>query len=103
MSDDQCSPIGKHAFSRVKDRRATVPASGEVDLALRVSEGDIRIVDAYLAELALEASQDGSPPTPEEQIAADKLAASFERLKAMTREEMLAERVRRLRQRRRFE
>jgi hypothetical protein len=60
-------------------------------------------VDAYYYELALEASQDRSPPTPDEQVELAKLTALCERLKAMTREEKLALRARRLRQLRRFE
>jgi len=74
-----------------------------VYLVLRVSEGDIRMVDAYYDELALDASMDQSPPTPEERIELEKLTALSERLKAMTREEMLALRARRLHQLRRVE
>jgi hypothetical protein len=104
MSDDRCSLTVKRAPLDSKDgEAATDPGFGNVDLVLRVTEGDIRMVEAYYHELALEASQDRSPPTLEEQIALKKLAASFERLKAMTREELLAERARRLRQRRRLE
>jgi len=102
MSDDRCSPTRKRAFWRTQGVSAP-HASKRVDLALRISEGDIRIVDAYYDELALEASQDRSPPTPEEQVELEKLAVSSERLKAMTRQEMLALRARRLRQLRRFE
>jgi hypothetical protein len=82
---------------------AAPSAFAGVDLVLRISEDDVRIVEAYYDELALEASRDRSPPTPEEQIELEKLAASSERLKAMTRPEMLALRARRLRQLRRFE
>lgn len=46
-------------------------------------------MDAYHYELALDASKDRSPPTPEEPSERGKLATSFERLKAMTCEEML--------------
>ena len=104
MNDNRCSPTGKRVSSGNKDgATATDPGVGQVGLVLRVTEGDIRMVEAYYHELALEASQDRSPPTPEEQVALKKLAASSERLKAMTREELLAERARRLRQRRRLE
>ena len=103
MSDGRYFSTGKHAFSGSKDEEAaTDPGFGNVGLVLRVTESDIRMVEAYYHELALEASQDRSPPTPEEQVALKKLAPSFERLKAMTREELLAERARRLGQRRRF-
>jgi hypothetical protein len=104
MSDDRSSLTGKRAALGGKDKEATPdPRFGNVGLVVRVTESDIRMVESYYHELALEASQDKSPPTPEEQVTLQKLAASFERLKAMTREELLAERARRLRQRRRLE
>ena len=104
MSDGRFSSTGRRASLGSKDGEATTdPSFSNVGLVLRVTEGDIRMVEAYYHELALEASQDKSPPTPEEQVALQKLAASFERLKAMTREELLAERARRLRQHRRLE
>ncbi len=70
-------------------------------LVLGVSEADIRLVDAYYHELALEASNDPSPLTREEQIADAEWAESFARLKAMTPDELRAERARRIRERRR--
>lgn len=104
MSDDRFSSTGRCASLGGKDGEATTdPRFGNVGLVLRVTEGDIRMVETYYHELALEASQDRSPPTPEEQVALKKLEASFERLKAMTREELLAERARRLHQRQRLE
>src|SRR6185369_5986184 len=80
MIDDRCSPTNKRASLRTQYASAPQASEG-VDLALRISEGDIRIVDAYYDELALEASQDRSPPTPEEQVELEKLAVSSERLK----------------------
>jgi hypothetical protein len=104
MKDYRCSPIGERAAQRTKDGvPTTAPTSDHVDLVLGISEGDIRIVDAYHYQLALDASQDRSSPTLEEQIEVGKLAASFARLQAMTHEQMLAERVRRLRRRRRLD
>ena len=70
-------------------------------LVLGVSEADIRLVDAYFHELALDASSDPSPPTREEQTANAELAESFARLKSMTPDELRAERARRIRERRR--
>jgi len=102
MSDDRCSPTGKRASLYTQGVAAPSAFAG-VDLVLRISEGDVRIVEAYYDELALEASRDRSPPTPEEQIELEKLAASSERLKAMSRSEIHALRARRLRQLRRFE
>jgi predicted P-loop ATPase/GTPase len=99
MNDDRCSPTGKRA-SMHNQAAPMAPTSDDTDLVITVSEDDVRIVDAYYYELALDASKDPSPPTPEEQIELAKLAASFERLKAMTHEEMLEERERRLRRRR---
>jgi len=102
MSDDRCSPTGKRASVYTRGVAApSIPV--DVELVLRISEGDVRIVEAYYDELALEASRDRSPPTPEEQIELEKLAASSERLKAMSRSEIHALRARRLRQLRRFE
>jgi len=102
MNDDWRSSTGKRVT--VYTQGVAPPSlSDGVDLVLRISEGDVRIVDAYYDELALEASRDRSPPTPEEQVELDKLAASSERLKTMTRAEMLVLRARRLRQLRRFE
>ena len=96
MSDDRCSPTRKRASWRTLDVSAPHASEG-ADLAVRISEGDLRIVDAYYYELALEASQDRSPPTPEDQVELAKLTASSERLKSMTREERLALRAHRLR------
>lgn len=101
MNDNRYSSPGEYAVQRTKNAVPTVTSVSD-DVDLGISEGDIRIVDAYFYELALDASEDQSPPTPEEKTEIAKLAASFERLKAMTREEMLAERVRRLRRSRRL-
>ena len=70
------------------------------DLVLGVSEADINLVDAYFHELALESVSDPSPLTPEEQAADAGSVAAFERLKAMTPDELRAERARRMRERR---
>jgi hypothetical protein len=67
------------------------------ELVLGVSEADFRLVDAFYQELALEASNDPSAPTREEQTANAESAKSFARLKAMTPDELRAERARRIR------
>ena len=52
-------------------------STDSVYIVLRVSEGDIRMVDAYYDELALDASMDRSPPTPEERIDLEKIECSM--------------------------
>lgn len=71
------------------------------ELVHGVSEADVRLVDTYFHELAIDASNDPSPLTPEEQAADAESVASFARLKAMTPDELRAERARRIRERRR--
>ena len=114
MNDEWCPPTGEQLIpadldnvtaattrDAALDIEASVRSSETSDLVLGVSEADIRLVDAFHHELALEASADKSPPTRAEQLANAELAASFERLKAMTPEELRAERARRLRERQR--
>jgi hypothetical protein len=69
-------------------------ANDDLDPMLGVTSGELRIVDAFIHELALEAAEDPSPPTAEEQLAIDDLRERFERLQRMTPEEEEAERQR---------
>ena len=114
MNDEWCPPTGDQLIptdldtataattpDAARDIEASARSSETSDLVLGVSDADIRLVDAFHHELALEASADKSPPTRAEQLANAELAASFERLKAMTPEELRAETARRLRERQR--
>jgi hypothetical protein len=111
MSDNRYSLPDDPASRRtMQSELAMTPAPDDGDLG--ISNDDIRIVAVYLYQLSLDASDDPSlpmyeddpsSPTPEEKAEVEKLAASFERLKKMTREEMLAERSRRLRRPHRLE
>ncbi len=101
MSDDWTTPTGEYeqpCRETPTATSATRSAGGRhgdaIDPALEVSPAELRIVDAFFYELALEAAEDSSPPTPREQLAIDNLRARFARLQAMTPEEEEAERQR---------
>jgi hypothetical protein len=101
MIDDWTTPTDEHDFSRREHVTASPPPNpatrgpgDEIDPVFGVTSGELRIVDAFFYELALEAAEDPSPPTAEEQLAIDNLRSRFERLKAMTPEEQDAERAR---------
>jgi hypothetical protein len=101
MTDEWCPSSGEHSML-TKDVTSNADAahSADADLALGVSEADIRLVDAFYHEVALEASNDRAPATHEEQAANAALAESFARLNAMTPDELRAERARRREERR---
>jgi len=101
MNDDWTSPTGEYEFpcgeratARPMAKHTARPNVDEIDPVLGVTSGELRIVDAFFYELALEAAEDPSPPTAEELIAIDNLRERFEKLKAMTPEEQDAERAR---------
>src|SRR5437868_2617291 len=100
MKDDWSSPTAETALPpRPRDGAANGPAD-DVDPVLGISECDLNIVNAFYHELAVDASQDPSPLTAAELVELESLDASLSRLKSMSREELLAERARRLRYRR---
>ncbi len=119
MTDEWCPPTDEHeipdASGALSPRseaalgdgppRLTVirvaPASDVVDPVIGIGEGDIRMVDAFFHELALDASLDPRPPTAEEQAANTRIAAEIERVKAMSPDELRDEQALRLRARRR--
>lgn len=70
------------------------PANDEIDPLFGLTVADLRILDGFFYELALEAAEDPRPPTPEEQDSIDNLRKRFERLQRMTPEEVEAERQR---------
>ena len=89
------------ARSQAVNANIATESKNRDEVVLGVSEADINLVDAYFHELALDASEDPSPPTCEEQIADAESVAAFARLKAMTPDELRAETARRIRERRR--
>jgi len=105
MTDDWTTPTGEYEQPCRETPTATsaTRSAGRrhgdaMDPALDVSSAELRIVDAFFNELALEAAEDPSPPSPREQLAIDNLRARFERLQAMTPEEEEVERQRLLRE-----
>ena len=109
MNDEWSPPTGEQLIPVDLDNvtGSTTPNAREIDarrtegadLVLGVSEADIRLVDAFYHELALEASAVKLSASPAEQLADAESVAAFERLKAMTPEEQRAERARRIRER----
>jgi len=101
MTDDWTTPTGEYE-QPCRDTPTATSATrppgrrhgDAIDPALDLSSAELRILDAFFYELALEAAEDPSPPTPREQLAIDNLGARFERLQAMTPEEQAAERQR---------
>ena len=99
MTDDWETPTGEYESPRrdaAERRNLRALPFDEVDDSpgLGVTGSELRLFDAFLTELAIEAAEDPRPPTAEEQLAIDDLGARFERLQAMTPEELEAERAR---------
>jgi hypothetical protein len=101
MTDDWSSPTGEYDQPRAERPGAAIAVhpDDELDPVFGVTTGELRTVDAFFYELAIDAAEDPRPPTSAEQVAVDNLRARFERLKAMTAEEAAAERERLLRSR----
>ncbi|MCA9674152.1 MAG: hypothetical protein KC464_03840 [Myxococcales bacterium] len=78
MTDDWSTPTGERMPFEVGNDDAT-PDS---DLLLAVEERDLRLLDAFFHELALDASNDPTPNTPEEQAEDDAMMAWAQRLMA---------------------
>ena len=95
MIDDWSPPTGEYEWPSREPADAAPPGPRpdgiEVDLVFGITDGDLRMVDAFLHEVDLEVAA-AAPPTPPATL--DRLRASFERLKAMTPEEQDAERER---------
>lgn len=96
MTDEWSPPTGEYDQPGHEPTDAA-PFDDEIDPVLGVAAGELRIVDAFFHELAVDAALDPRPPTAAEQVAIDDLRARFERLKAMSPEELDAERARLLR------
>jgi len=104
MTDDWCPPTDQRESPRMPEAMTTATApADDVDPVLGISEGDIRMVDAFYHELAVDDSEAETPPTADEEAAELRLAGSFDQLKTMTRAELLALQQQRLRERRRRE
>ena len=112
MNDEWCPSTGEHVIptgldevtaartrGTARDIDATARSADNMDLILGVSETDVRLVDALYHELALDASNARTPASRAERDANAESAASFARLKAMTPDELSAERARRMRAR----
>lgn len=86
MSDDWTDPTGEHeVFADVPTTEHLLEGRDALTRVLDlegVSEQDIRIVDAFFQELAMDASEDPSPPTAEEQENIDAITSFVERLTA---------------------
>lgn len=99
MTDDWSMPTGEYELqprpgAADATRPNLPPPDEEIDPAFGVTTGELRIVDAFFYELARDAAEDPRPPTGMEQPAIDDLRTRFERLKAMSTEELDAERTR---------
>lgn len=101
MSDDWTPPTGEYERPRIMASVEVKAALGEecIDPVLGISERDLRLVDAFYHNLGVQASEDPSPPTVEEQDSIDWLGEQFAKLQAMTPEELDALREERARAR----
>ena len=84
MTDDWSEPTGEHEPFADIPTQEYIPDDPEalprvVDLE-GVSERDVRIVDAFFQELALDASEDPSPPGVDEQAEVDGIEAFVARM-----------------------
>lgn len=83
MNDDWSDTTGERAFADiptqeyVPEDRGALPRVVDLD---GVSERDVRVVDAFFYELALDASEDPATPTLEEEQELDAIAAFVSRL-----------------------
>ena len=78
MTDEWSTPTGEYA----RGEAATDDATPDLDLLHGVEDRDLAILDVFFHELALEASNDPTPNTPEEQAEDDALMAWAEKLMA---------------------
>jgi hypothetical protein len=100
MSDDWSPPTGEHERPPTIDSiEVTSELDEEVDPVLGISARDLRLVDAFYHNLGVVASEDPSPPTAEEEQSINWLGEQFEKLQAMTPEELEALRAERARRR----
>lgn len=99
MNDEWDVPTGE--YERPLDGSAEASRSAGRGNGTRASRGvtarELRMVDAFLSELAIEAAEDPSPASAEELIAIDDLRDRAERLKVMSPDELAAERERLMR------
>lgn len=102
MSDDWTPPTGEYERPRIiaSVEVKAGPAVECIDPVLGLSERDLRLVDGFYHNLGVQASEDPSPATAEEQDSIDWLGEQFARLQAMSPEELDALRDERARRRR---
>jgi hypothetical protein len=99
MSVRWTSPTVEHDRSSVEiktvDEVAPAQPGGEgVDPVLGVSEADLDLLDAFYHQLALDASQDPRPNTPEEDADDEWLMDRARKRMSMSRAEVCAQRER---------
>lgn len=92
--NDNSTPPTKHA--RTRKVTATVPTDEAgacgTEVTGGISDEDLRLLDAINHELALDASNDPRPNTPEEDEADADLLARAQRTMSMTPEQVARER-----------
>ena len=101
MTDDWSPPTGEHEQPHRDPAERTGPSlrphDDDIEAGLGVTGSELRVVDAFFHELALEAAANPRAPTHEEQAAVMRMRDRFERLKALSPEELEEERDRLLR------
>lgn len=78
MTDDWSTPTGEY----VRAELTTDDTTPDSEFLISVEERDLRILDAFFHELAMDASNDPTPNTPEEQAEDDELMAWAQQLMA---------------------
>ena len=93
MNDDSTPPTDQDRPPVTVSVPANDAAAPRIDMPCGIPEEDLRLVDALSHELALEASNDPRPNTPEEDKEDTELLASARRRMSMTREQVALERL----------
>jgi hypothetical protein len=96
MTDDWSPPTGEHAKQpHREDATPDLPTLDEaIDPTFGVTAGELRMADTFFYEVARDAAEDPRLPDTAERAAVDDLRSRFERLKAMSPDELAAERTR---------
>jgi hypothetical protein len=90
MNDDWSTPTAEHQPMLVLAAADALPEDEQPDFAPVpiIAEGDLRILESYYAELALDAAKDPTPPGPEEQAEVDQIMEHLRWLKSATPDEV---------------
>jgi hypothetical protein len=93
MNDEWDMPTGE--YERLQCEPAKPRLRNDAGMAaLGVTAGELRMVDAFLVEVAIDAAEDPRPPSAAEQLAVADLRVRAEHLKVMSPAELDAERER---------